>query len=67
MGIYNELRDFVLVHRTCGEMRADVGPQTDSGYRVLVRCGCGTNFKRWVAPEGAEENLLQSTLLAFEN
>jgi hypothetical protein len=67
MGIYNELRGFVLVHRTCGEMKADVSPQTDSGYRVRVKCGCGTDFKRWVTPEGAEEDLLRSALLAFEN
>lgn len=67
MGIYHELRGFVLVHRKCGDMRAEVGPQTDSGYRVLVKCGCGTDFKRWVTAEGAADNLLRSALLAFEN
>jgi hypothetical protein len=51
MGIYDELRGFVLAHRKCGDMKAGVGPQTDSGYRVLVKCGCGTEFK----PRGAED------------
>ena len=66
MGIYNELRGFILVHRKCGDMKAEVGPQTDSGYRVLVKCRCGTGFKRWVTPDGAEEDLLRSAVLAFE-
>ena len=67
MGIYNELRGFVLVHRKCGDLKAEVDPQTDSGCRVLVRCGCGTGFKRWVTPEGAADDQLRSALLAFEN
>lgn len=67
MAIYHDLRGFVLGHRKCGSMKADVGPQTNSGYRVLVKCGCGTDFKRWVTPEGAEENRLRSALLALEN
>jgi hypothetical protein len=29
--------------------------------------GCGVEFKRWVAPEYAEEDLLRPALLAFEN
>jgi hypothetical protein len=39
---------------------------TPNGYRLLVKCGCGVEFKRWVAPEDANEDLLRSALLAFE-
>jgi hypothetical protein len=68
MSIYRELRGFVLAHRTCGDLKAAVGPQTDAGYRVVVKCrGCGADFKRWVTPARTEEDLLRSALLAFEN
>lgn len=33
MGIYSELRGYVLAHRQCGEMDTEVGPQTDGGER----------------------------------
>jgi hypothetical protein len=68
MGMYAELRAFVLAHRGCpGPHHADAGPPTPQGYRLLVQCGCGVEFKRWVTPEDAEEDLLRSALLAFEN
>jgi hypothetical protein len=50
-----------------GVMKADVGPQPGFGYRVLVKCDCGTGFKRRVTPRGAEDDLLWSALLAFDN
>jgi hypothetical protein len=62
-GVYSELRGFALAHRGC----ADVDPLTPNGYRLLVKCGCGVEFKRWVAPQDADEDLLRSALLAFEN
>jgi hypothetical protein len=34
---------------------------------LLVVCGCGAEFKRWVMLDDADEDLLKSALLAFEN
>jgi hypothetical protein len=34
---------------------------------LLVVCGCGAEFKRWVTLDDADEDLLKSALLAFEN
>jgi hypothetical protein len=66
--VYSELRGFVLAHRTCGgPRRADASLPTASGYSVRVKCGCGVEFKRWVTPEAADEDLLRSALLAFES
>ena len=65
-GVYSELRGFVLAHRHCtGPRHADVDPLTPSGYRLLVKCRCGVEFKRWVAPQ--DEDPLRSALLVFEN
>jgi hypothetical protein len=47
-----ELHDFVLAHRQCAHMLVDLGPDTESGYRLVVTCNCGTEFKRWVSPDG---------------
>ena len=66
-GIYSELRGFVLAHRDCtGDRRTEVDPTTPDGYRLLLTCGCGVEFKRWV-PNDADDGLLRSALLAFEN
>ena len=68
MGVYAEVRDFVLTHRPCaGPRQANAGPPTVSGHRVVVVCGCGAEFKRWVTLDDADEDLLKSALLAFEN
>ncbi len=68
MGVYAEVRDFVLAHRACaGPRHANAGPPTMNGYRLLVVCGCGAEFKRWVTLNDADEDLLKSALLAFEN
>jgi hypothetical protein len=40
---------------------------TVNRYRLLVVCGCGAEFKRWVTLNDADEDLLKSALLAFEN
>ena len=67
-GVYADLRDFVLVHRPCtGSRLANAGPPTVNGYRLHVVCGCGAEFKRWVTLDDADEDLLRSALLAFEN
>jgi hypothetical protein len=67
-GVYSELRAFVMEHRKCaGSRRADASLLTPSGYSVRLKCGCGQEFTRWVTPEAADEDLLRSALLAFEN
>jgi hypothetical protein len=38
-----------------------------SGYRLIVVCGCGAEFERWVTLDDADEDLVRSALLAFEN
>jgi hypothetical protein len=68
MGVYAELRDFVLDHRTCaGSRQATAGSPTVDGYRLSVVCGYGAEFKRWVTLDDADEDLVKSALLAFEN
>ena len=68
MGVYAEVRDFVLAHRSCaGSRHAHAAPPTVDGYRLIVVCGCGAEFKRWVTLDDADEDLLRSSLLAFEN
>jgi hypothetical protein len=68
MGVYAEVRDFVLAHRACaGPRQANTGAPTAAGYRLFVACGCGAELKRWVTLDDADEDLLKSALLAFEN
>jgi hypothetical protein len=67
-GVYPEPCGFGLAHRRCsGRRRAEASLPTPSGYSVLVKCGCGAEFKRWVTPGDAAEDVLRSALLAFEN
>ncbi len=67
-GVYTDLRGSVLAHRGCaGARHADLDPFTPDGYQLLVTCGCGVEFKRWVTAEDADEDLLRSALLAFKN
>jgi hypothetical protein len=67
MGIFAELKGFVLAYRACGELRGDADPATPDGYRLWASCSCGARLKRWVTPGDAEPDLLRSSLLAFEN
>jgi hypothetical protein len=67
MGVYSELRGFALLRRSCGELRGGADPLTPEGYRLWARCSCGAQLERWVTPADAEEDLLRSALLAFEN
>jgi hypothetical protein len=66
-GVYSELRGFALAHRGCGELRGDADPLTPEGYRLWARCSCGARLERWVRPADADEDLLRSAPLAFEN
>jgi len=55
-------------HRACaGSRHADVQPPTADGYQLFVICGCGGELKRWVTLDDADEDLLRTALLAFEN
>ena len=68
MGVYSELRGFILAHRGCAGTRyANLDPFTPDGYQLDVKCGCGVEFKRWVEAKDADEDLLRTALLAFEN
>jgi hypothetical protein len=66
-GVYAELRDFALAHRRCGDLWSDVGPLERDGYLLAVACSCGARLERWITSADAEEDLLRSTMLAFEN
>jgi hypothetical protein len=67
VGVYPELRGFVLEHRSCGDLRGDADPITPEGYRLWARCSCGARFDRRVTAVDAEADLLRSALLVFEN
>jgi len=55
---------FVFAHQQSADMLIDLGPDTESSYRLLLTCGCGSEFKRWVRADG---DGLRFVLLAFEN
>jgi hypothetical protein len=50
-----------------GTPSANARPPTVDGYRLIVVCGRGAESKRWVTLDDADEDLLRSALLAFEN
>ena len=66
-GVYTELREFASAYRSCGDLVGDVGPLEPDGYSLRATCSCGASLERWVTPADAEEDLLRSALLAFEN
>ena len=66
MGIYAELRGFVLAHRSCGVLRGNRDDETSGGYRLWIFCPCGARFERRLGSDDAEEGLLRSALSAFE-
>ena len=57
MNVYDELCDFALVHRSCGEIHARIDSATEWPYGVLLRCSCGTELRRSVTREDASEDL----------
>jgi hypothetical protein len=66
VGVYAQLRSFILAHRACpGSRHTGAQPPTAAGYRLVVICGCGKEFKRWVTLDDVDENLLRTALLAF--
>ncbi len=66
MGLYAELRGFVLAHRSCGVLRGDAESLTATGYRVWITCPCGPPSSAGVRRRMRDEDLLRSGLLAFE-
>lgn len=65
MGVYAELRGFVLTHRECGVLRGATKP-IDRGFRLAVICPCGARFARSVHAEDPEAERLQEALAAFQ-
>jgi hypothetical protein len=65
-GVYDELRGFICAHSRCARARhADLYPVAPEGYRLLLTCGCGVEFKRWVLlPKDANGDPLCSALPA---
>jgi hypothetical protein len=66
MGVYAELRGFVLAHRTCGVPSGTRDADTDTGFRLRISCPCGARFDRWLASDDADADLLRQALRAFE-
>ena len=66
MGIYAELRGFVLAHRSCGVLRGNRDDETPSGSRLWILCPCGARFERRLGPDDAEAEVLRSALSVFE-
>jgi len=66
MGVYAELRGFVLAHRTCGVPSGTREADTDTGFRLRISCPCGARFDRWLAADDADADLLRQALRAFE-
>jgi hypothetical protein len=65
MGIYAELRGFVLAHRECGVLRGAT-KRIDGGFRLAVICPCGARFGRTVFTADPEAARLQEALAAFQ-
>lgn len=66
MGVYAELRGFVLAHRSCGVLRGNRDGQTASGYRLWIICPCGARFERLITSDDGEAERLEAALAAFE-
>jgi hypothetical protein len=61
-------RVFVVAHRKCaGRSRCEPAHSLWLQSVLRVKRGCGQDFTRWVTPDDADEDLLRSAPLAFEN
>ena len=67
MSCFSEVEDFVQAHRPHGELTFWASSLSRQGYSVRITCPRGVMLERWVLPQDAEEDLLQSGLLAFPN
>jgi hypothetical protein len=66
MGVYAELRGFVLTHRECGVLRGATKP-IEGGFRLAAICPCGARFARSVFADDPEADRLQEALAAFQD
>ena len=67
MGVYAELRGFVLTHRECGVLRGATKALDEKGFRLAVICPCGARFARSVHVEDPEAERLREALAAFQD
>ena len=51
-GLYADLREFVHVHGTCGEMQA-TSSRASVGMYLGVCCSCGGRFDGWLSAVAA--------------
>jgi len=65
MGVYAELRGFVLTHRECGVLRGAT-KVVEGGFRLAVICPCGARFGRSVSAHDPDAERLQEALAAFQ-
>ena len=66
MGVYAELRGFVLTHRECGVLRGATKELPGGGFRLAVVCPCGARFGRSVSPQDPEAERLREELAVFQ-
>jgi len=66
MGVYAELRGFVLTHRECGVLRGATKVIEGGGLRLAVICPCGARFGRSVSAHDPDAERLQDALAAFQ-
>lgn len=66
MGVYAELRGFVLTHRQCGVLRGATKPTEGGGFRLAVLCPCGARFGRSVSAQDPDAERLREALAAFQ-
>jgi hypothetical protein len=66
MGVYAELRGFVLTHRECGVLRGATKTLDGGGFRLAVICPCGARFARSVSAQDPDAERLQEALAVFQ-
>ena len=67
MSVYAHVLRFALEHHGHGHPACDAEVPTRAGYRRWIQCPCGMRLECLVTPEEADDGLLRSALLAFEN
>ncbi len=67
MDLADDLRGFVTRHRAHGRLTGDATEPSERGYLVTVACSCGVSFMRWITPQDAVRELVNTTLIATSN
>lgn len=57
MSLSDDVKAFVVDHRSHGILTGDAGEVTPSGYSLEILCPCGTTFRIWVTLENAADDL----------